>query len=436
MRALLLVVSIAGCSRKEPAPEPPPKPVAAAPSASAAALSTTTPNAFLARGAPTFVVGTQGDEAADRIVRAQARLVQGMFFPASTLADDTTLVVSKGTAAWPGHPVVYGGPHVNAALSTLAPTLPFQLERGKLVLGGETFVGDDLLLITVVPARAADADGPGFPEMLVYAGTGDPGVAEINAVPHGQHAIVVADRFGVVTKGTWVRRAGKVVAELEARASHVAFRATERAFHGGKLRFSSLASEPASQDDGPYVEACVRGLDRVVDRLSLDGAPTVDVFLYPDRATKGKLTGNGGDGHAVPSSHTLHVVRFDPKKGGALEGLVAHEGTHVLTTAAWGAPGSAAMGEGLAVWVSGKYGGLELEKWKAKVTTPPRLGDLLGKGFFARKEAETYPASGLLVDRAIASVGLVKFRAHLYGATAGEWAEACAAAGDPALAKD
>ncbi len=436
MRAVLLLALLAGCSRKDGAPEPPPKPTATASSASVSPLPLATPNTFLAEGAPTFVVGTLGDEAADRIVRHQARLVQGMFFPASMLVEDTTVVSSKGADVWPRRPVVYGGPHVHAALATLAPTLPFQLERGKLVLGGETFVGDDLMLITVLPARAADADGPGFPRMLIYAGTGDPGVAEINAVPHGQHAILVADRFGVLTTGAWTRRAGKVVAALEPRAQRETFRTTERAFHGGKLRFSSLASEPASKDEEPYVEACVRGLDRVVERLSLDGAPTIDVFLYPDSATKAKLTGNGGAGHAVPSSHTLHVIRFDPKKGGALEGLIAHEGTHVIATAAFGGPGSAALGEGLAVWVSGKYGGLELEKWKAKLGLPPKLADLLGKGFFARKEAETYPASGLLVERAIASVGLVKFRAHLYGATAGEWAEACAAAGDPALAKD
>lgn len=57
------------------------------------------------------------------------------------------------------------------------------------------------------------------------------------------------------------------------------------------------------------------------------------------------------------------------------------------------------------------------------------ISELLGKGFFAAPEPETYPFAGLLVEAAIAEVGLQRVGEHLYGATAPGWDDACKAAG-------
>lgn len=386
-----------------------------------------TPNAFLSEGMPTFVIGTGGDDAEDRLTRAQARMIQALFFPTAKLVEDETIVAHKGPSAWPPRPVLYGGVATSAPLAALAPTLPFQLDKTRLVIGGQTFEGDDLQLVTVLPARAADEKGPGHPELLIYAGAGPGGVAEINARSKGAETILVADRFGRLATGTWSVRGAEVVAELGPRASRPKWRSVERAFHGTVVRF--FAQEGDEAKDEPYVAACLRGLGRAVDRLSLESVAPLDVYLYPDRAGKAAVTGVLGDGHAVPSGRALHVVRYDPAPDGGLEGLVAHEATHVYATLAWGGPGTPALGEGLAVWVSGRYQGVPLAGLRKKFGAPPKTADLLGKGFFALSEPVAYPAAAQLVDAAIQQVGLAKLRQHLYAATGLTWAEACDRAG-------
>jgi hypothetical protein len=155
---------------------------------------------------------------------------------------------------------------------------------------------------------------------------------------------------------------------------------------------------------------------------------SIAVYVYTDEQRKLMLTGKPGDGHAVPASAALHVRRFDASPGGALERLVAHEGTHLLGRTAWGPPGSALLGEGLAVWVSGSYGGVGLEAWRTRAVRHP-IGPLLGMGFFRAPEGESYPLAGLLVDAAVKEVGLNRMLEHLLPATWKTWAEACRAAG-------
>lgn len=163
-------------------------------------------------------------------------------------------------------------------------------------------------------------------------------------------------------------------------------------------------------------------------KLGIEAPPDLDVMLHPSHTVKEKLTGFAGDGHAVPYARALHVVKFAPEPGGALERLVAHEGTHLLAHEAWGPPGTPFLGEGLAVWVSGQYGGKPLASFETKGKTPPARA-LLGPDFRRVPEAETYPRAGLFVDAAVREIGLPKVRDHLYGATPATWDAACEAAG-------
>jgi hypothetical protein len=154
---------------------------------SAEELAATTPNDFLRRGVPTFVIGTSGDDRSDRVIRSQAELVRNLLFPQARIVTDESIDVGRGPGAWPPNP------------------------------------------------------------------------------------ILVADTF----------------------------------------------------------------------------------VCYPDPAGKVARTGDGGDGHAVPATHALHVLRFDPSEGGALERLVAHERTHLLTHDAWGLAGTPRWARG---WRSGNRG--------------------------------------------------------------------------------
>lgn len=195
-----------------------------------------------------------------------------------------------------------------------------------------------------------------------------------------------------------------------------------------KIDFRFPASLPAAGDEAEVIAAGLRGLTRAIERLKLDALQPMAFYVYPDRGSKRSLTGNQGDGHAVPASRALHVLTADPSPGGPMETLVAHEGTHVLVRTSWGAAGSPLLGEGIAVWASGGYGGRSLAQLAATLERRP-IEDLLGKGFFAAPEAHSYPLAGLLVEVAIATVGMDAVRTHLYGATARTWAEACTAAG-------
>lgn len=378
-----------------------------------------TPQTFFAAGTPTFVVGTLGDDAADRAIAGQVALIRGLVFPASTVITDTAAVKQ-----WPEHAVLYGGPHMNALVASIAPCLPFKLAAGSLELGGQTFTGDDYVLVTVVPAHGADTGCPGHPEFLLYAGTGSPGIAEINSpsVANGKNEpITIADGFGRLTGGRWDH--GKAV--LDPLASRAGWSRVK--VQRGNVAVT-LALPAGDDHTGPAVEATLKGVDTAVAKLGLaDTRLVMTIYVHADHAAKKAATGDGGDGHAIGYAHALHVVADVPPAG--LEALVAHEATHVLTPQAWGQAASPLFGEGIAVWVSGQYAGKTLADYNTLYNRTGKIVDLLGPAFAKLSEADAYPAAGLIVDAIIGAVGIDAFRDHLYGANALDWDAACAAAG-------
>lgn len=413
-----IAVVLAGCGKKEEAVAPAPAPVPIAPTAPEPAPPTT-PNELLQRGTPTFVVGTAGDARADRAVRAQVELIRGLLFPDAPVVEDTAIVAD----AWPDRPLVYGGPHVNHAVAAMS--LPFVLTETSLEIGGERFEGEGIALITLVPAAS---DHPAF---LLYAGTGMPGVAEINAVKHGPDPIVVADAFGVITTGRW--ESGKAV--LAPRARRLAWRLVERPLPGvagaagAVARFAFPEQLAPASDEAAVIDASMRGLGTAVSKLAIEHPVSLTFYVYPDRRSKLAITGDAGDGHANVAARALHIVTAPAE---AIEGLVAHEGTHVLAYEAWGPAGTSLVGEGVAVWASGRYAGLRLDQWKTTLRDRAPIAELLGPAFRTLPENRTYPVAGLLVEAAIAQVGLAGVRDHLLGASGATWDAACAAAGTSA----
>lgn len=411
VRRMVVAVALAACSkRSEPVPEPPP-------TRPPAPVTNTTPRTFFAAGTPTFVVGTAGDERVDRAIAGQAELLRSMVFPTAELVADTAV----DPAAWPARPLIYGGPHVNTLLAKL--TLPFSLAAGKLSIGGETFDGDGYALIAVVPAQG------NVPELLLYAGTGTPGIEEINSSTFGRAdaPIVIGDAFGPLVTGTWDRGAdGTLRAVLGARARRVNWRATEQTVANVAVTYRFWDGAPAAGDAAPIAEAS-RGIATVMSKLSIDARPAMTVYVHPDQRSKAALTGNGGDGHAVPLARTLHVWNTP-----GLDALVAHEATHVILPQVWGHAGSALLGEGVAVWVAGQYGGTPFASFRPAATAT--IADLLGAGFRKLPEGTSYPLAAIFVDVAIQAVGLAGVREHLYGASPATWADACKRAGTTAEA--
>jgi hypothetical protein len=367
-------------------------------------------------------------------MRAQAEVLRSAL-PGATVIDDASIDVAGGVAAWPKNPILFGGAHVNRVVAALAPVLPLSADETRIEIGGARIDAPGSRIVAIVPARAADPAHPGHPTLLLYAGLGTPGITEINGgMRHGGEPILIGDSFGRLRTGVWSAAPdGGLRAALGEPARRDTWRRSSRDVAGVAMTIAFPSGLEATPDDERVVDAVGRGLASSAKRLALTAPPPLTVYVYPNREAKKALTGDGGDGHAMVIGRTLHVRRADAAPGGGLERLVAHEGTHVFAAEAWGGTGSALMGEGLAVWVSGAYQGKPLSEWAKTLTPRPPIASLLPlRAFRARPEAETYPLGGLLVTAAVARVGLENVRDHLYSAGAEDWAAACVRAGTSA----
>lgn len=428
---LLAALAVAACSSEAPPPETtavPSGPVSVTSTASAAPVSAgpRTPNDLYASGTPTFIAGTLGDDHEDRVIRGQIEMVRGALFPSAKVVDDTTIDVKQGRAAWPTTPVLYGGPQHNAVVAALAAELPFRMTSDSLEIDGHTLKGAGTQLITLVPEGGIALPHPSF---MLYAGTGPEGVAEINGMPHGESEIAIYDAFDSIAGGSWQRSATGFTPQLNWAPPRRSFDDEHidlpRARGPAKVTISTVPG--AEYDELPAKrEAVLRGVATSLKKLDIAIPTEVRVVIYPNAAVKKALTHSAGNGHAVAAARTLHVLAFDAKP---LERLIAHESTHVFTQQAWAPPGTVMLGEGLAVWVSGQYGGVELADWKQKLTKRPPLTSLLGGKFRQLPEQETYPVAGLVTGAIIDRVGLAKLRETMWPATPESWQAACARAG-------
>lgn len=429
---ILAALVTAACSPEAPSPTTttaiPSGPVSVATTASAAPVRAgpRTPNELYASGSPTFIAGTLGDDHEDRVIRGQIEVIRGALFPNAKMVDDTTIDVTQGRAAWPVNPVLYGGPQHNAVVAALAAELPFRMTSDSLEIDGHTLKGAGTQLITLVPEGGNALSHPSF---MLYAGTGPEGVAEINAMPHGESEIAIYDAFDSIAGGSWQRSATGFTPQLNWAPPRKSFDDEHidlpRTRSPAKVTISTVRG--ADYDGLPAKrEAVLRGVATSLKKLDIAAPTEVRVVIYPNAEVKKALTHTAGNGHAAPAARTLHVLAFDAKP---LERLVAHESTHVFTQQAWAPPGTVLLGEGLAVWVSGQYGGVELADWKQKLAKRAPLTSLLGAKFRQLPEQETYPVAGLVTAAIIDRVGLAKLRETIWPATPASFEAACARAG-------
>lgn len=130
----------------------------------------------------------------------------------------------------------------------------------------------------------------------------------------------------------------------------------------------------------------------ILDQLEVSGLDRkIDGYLYPDNHTKGDVTGNDGNAHAVPMNYESHGVYNDQ-----LQAIGAHEDVHIVAYHRIGDAGYALLGEGLAVMVDGGWWGESLDYWATQFHDAgqiPALVDLID-GFWDYDDTMTYPLAG------------------------------------------
>lgn len=149
-------------------------------------------------------------------------------------------------------------------------------------------------------------------------------------------------------------------------------------------------------------------LEELEKRLQTSLDRPVQYFYYMDNARKGEVTGQAGNAH-VEGSDEIHSIFWSDR----------HEVVHLLTRR-WTGRGTALLGEGLAVHLSG---GWHAEPVDVAARTMQRAGTLLPlselvstTGFRAHDDLITYPEAGSFVQHLLATYGLGPFR-ELYTAT-------------------
>ncbi len=148
----------------------------------------------------------------------------------------------------------------------------------------------------------------------------------------------------------------------------------------------------AAQDIDAIVEYQEAAYDDILVQLELDALDRpIDTYLYPNNETKGEISGNDGNAHAVPMNYEVHAVY-----GPDVISIGAHEDVHVLAYHHIGDTGYALMGEGLAVLVDYSWWGQSLDHWASTYLADgsiPPLSALIDD-FWGYDDGITYPIAG------------------------------------------
>ncbi len=138
-----------------------------------------------------------------------------------------------------------------------------------------------------------------------------------------------------------------------------------------------------------YQEAAYQDLLDVLEVSGLD--LPIDTYLYPTNETKGDVTGNDGNAHAIPMNYEVHAVY-----GPDVVAIGAHEDVHVVAYHRIGDTGYALMGEGLAVMVEYQWWGQSLDYWASEYLAEGDLPPLtaLIDDFWGYDDGVTYPVAG------------------------------------------
>jgi len=128
----------------------------------------------------------------------------------------------------------------------------------------------------------------------------------------------------------------------------------------------------------------------------------VQYFLYEDNARKGEVTGNTGNAH-VEGDHEIHTLFWTDR----------HEVVHLITRQ-WPGNGTALLGEGLAVYLSGSWHAesvdVAVQNLQDEGTLLPLPSLVATTNFRTRDDLISYPQAGSFVKFLVETYGLAEFR--------------------------
>lgn len=370
----------------------------------------------------TFVTGTMGDNTSDRIVASQVSFIRSTYFPRSAVIADTSLAGAY-SVDWPDNPVVYGGGHVNRLVSAVDSCLPLRVKSNLIRIGDLQLDGPEFQLIALVSERDGDCGHPAF---LLLAGSGEPGIAEINNIRHGVNQVEIADRFGGWIWGHWEGAGEEIRFVADGQRPRIEW--SEETLRGGEPGTSgngAMVCYPAIIPPWNDVErvhgAITKGLAKAGEQLGVHAA-AVRVYVYPDPKSMESLTGKKADAWVSVPAQSIHITIREQFDLDRVADTITHEAAHLYAFLSAGHPVSPLMGEGLAVWVSGQYGGMSLDEHATQLDfDKEQLIRMLSVDFRNYPESATYPLAGLMVGQLVDEFGLEAVLRDYYGTFPTEW---------------
>jgi hypothetical protein len=342
-------------------------------------------------GSIQFVSSPADEPAATQLFAAYASGTKGLERRTPQTADRTANLI------------VFGTHESNPLIAELA-TGPVPFERGRFRFGGHVYDEREDGIAVVMPSPFARDR-----YVLVYAGNAAPGLEMTLSVPTGDHQFtVVAPPIGVAQEGDFCTdHAWSYYAlyAVDRRADWEAYRATlahrDTRHHviyytrGTKAEHDIDTIAKQLEDDyaGILEQLAVAPLDR-----------PIDTYLWSDRKTKQRFTGDPGNGIAIGNS--VHALYLD-----GLSALGPHEYVHVIASARIGSA-QTVWAEGLAVAVTGGWNGKSLHEITRELAATgklPRLSQLLCC-FRDVDDNITYPVAGDLVTFVIQRYGITRFK--------------------------
>jgi hypothetical protein len=182
----------------------------------------------------------------------------------------------------------------------------------------------------------------------------------------------------------------------------------------GRWLMSASASDAQKLSFKKRLELEIADLARIID---LKHVAPIQVFIYPDAATKKKFTGADNTEFAEPWTRTIHITES------SFDHVIRHELVHILFgefgDAIFGASFSVGLLEGIAValetpsfdWTSDEFSAAMFKLGFAPSSPETLLG---GFGFFTTLSGRSYTLMGSFVKYLLDAYGIEKFKA-LYG---------------------
>jgi hypothetical protein len=306
--------------------------------------------------------------------------------------------------------VVIGTYDDNPVLRDLNGSLPVWFEHGRFTFGGYRYDDANDGIALVHPSPFA----PGR-FVVIYAGNSPGGVELTQTVPTGDH------QFVTVGLPLGIEQQGELCDDGTRWRFHAAFASDGRrdweAFRAGLDRvetahdvFYWLRGSKAARDGAAITAEVEADHQKIIEALHVEEPDRkIVTYLWSDRATKAKFTGDSGNGESI--DNVVHAIYNDE-----VSALGPHEYVHAIANARLPSSSDALLMEGLAVMIQGQWQGQSLDDAVAALHAQGKLVGLKQLASFRSIDDNiSYPIAGHFVRFLVTRFGIDKIKA-LYGA--------------------